>query len=375
MKKNIYLVTSILLLASCTQQPASDNNISNPTETNSVTLTPEQLGNGGIITGTPERRNLTSTIQVSGSIEAPPGNVISVSFPLGGYVRKLNLLPGTKVTRGEVLVMLEDPQYIQLQQDYLMAKSRLFFLQAEYDRQKELNADKTTSDKSYQQVKDEYESQNILVKALREKLKLISVNPDKLTSATISGSVNIYSPINGYVTDIFVNTGKYVSPTDVLFELVDPSDVHLILNVYEKDISSIVVGQGVVCYLNNSTEKKYMAKVHLISKSVRPDRTSEVHCDFDKGVASAFLPGMFVNAEIELANRSVTAVPDDAVVRWENKPYVFTVKSDSTFVMVPVETGIQTEGFTEILTDLNTQRLVIRNAYTLLMKLKSTEEN
>lgn len=375
MKTILYVSTAILILASCTQQPESDNTISNHIETNSVTLTSQQLENGEIITGIPERRNLTSTIQVSGSIEAPPGNVISVSFPLGGYVRKLNLLPGTKVMRGEVLVTLEDPQYIQLQQDYLTAKSRFSFLQAEYDRQKELNADKTTSDKSYQQVKDEYESQNILVKALSEKLKLISVNPDKLTSSTLSGSVNIYSPINGYVTDIFVNTGKYVSPTDVLFELVDPSDVHLILNVYEKDISSIVVGQGVVCYPNNSTEKKYMAKVHLISKSVRPDRTSEVHCDFDKGVASAFLPGMFVNAEIELANRSVTAVPDDAVVRWENKPYLFTVESDSTFVMTPVETGIKKEGYTEIFTDLNNQKLVIKNAYTLLMKLKSTEEN
>jgi membrane fusion protein, heavy metal efflux system len=375
MKTTIYLSTALFLLASCTQQPESDNTVSTRIETNSVTVTAQQLGNGGIVTGTPERRNLTSTIQVSGSIEAPPGNVISVSFPLGGYIRKLNLLPGTKVTRGEVLVTLEDPQYIQLQQDYLTAKSKLSFLQAEYDRQKGLNADKTTSDKLYQQAKDAYESQNILVKALSEKLKLINVNPDKLTSATLSGSVNIYSPISGYVTDIFVNTGKYVSPTDVLFELVDPSDVHLILNVYEKDISSIVVGQGVVCYLNNSTEKKYMAKVHLISKSVRLDRTSEVHCDFEKGVASAFLPGMFVNAEIELVNRSVTAVPDDAVVRWENKPYVFTVKSDSTFVMVPVETGIQTEGFTEILTDLSNQKLVVKNAYTLLMKLKSIEEN
>lgn len=375
MKTRIYLSAVILLIASCTQQSQpDDNSTSSVTDANTVTLTRQQLINGEIVTGSPERKNLTSTIQVSGSIEAPPGNVISVSFPLGGYVRKLNLLPGTKVTRGEMLVTLEDPQYIQLQQDYLTAKSRLTYLETEYNRQKELNVDKTTSDKSYQQVKDEYESQKILLKALSEKLKLISINPDKLTAATLSGSVNIFSPISGYVTDIFVNTGKYVSPTDVLFELVDPSDVHLILNVYEKDISSIAVGQGVVCYLNNKPDKKYLAKVHLISKSVRPDRTSEVHCDFDKGVASEFLPGMFVNAEVELANRAVVAVPDDAVVRWENKPFVFTVTSDTTFAMIPVETGFQTKGFTEIKTDLGNQKLVVKNAYALLMKLKTTED-
>jgi membrane fusion protein, heavy metal efflux system len=375
MKARIYLSAVVLLLASCTQQPQPDtNNTSNIQDANTVMLSREQLTNGEIIIGTPERRNLTRTIQVSGSIEAPPGNVISVSFPLGGYVRKLNLLPGTKVTRGELLVTLEDPQYIELQQDYLTAKSKSTYLETEYNRQKELNADKTTSDKSYQQVKDEYESHTILLKALREKLKLISINPDKLTTETLSGSVNIYAPINGYVTDIFVNTGKYVSPTDVLFELVDPSDVHLILNVYENDIGSIAVGQDVACYLNNKPDKLYHAKVHLISKSVRPDRTSEVHCDFDKGVASEFLPGMFVNAEVELVNRAVVAVPDDAVVRWANKPYVFTVTSDTTYTMMPVETGFQTKGFTEIKTELGNQKLVVKNAYVLLMKLKTTEE-
>jgi cobalt-zinc-cadmium efflux system membrane fusion protein len=375
MKTSIYLSAVILLIASCTQQPQpADNNTAGVTDANIVTLTRQQLINGEIVTGFPERRNLARTIQVSGSIEAPPGNVISVSFPLGGYIRKLNLLPGTKVTRGEILVTLEDPHYIQLQQDYLAAKSRLSYLQTEYDRQKELNVDKTTSDKLYQQVKDEYERQKILLKALSEKLKLISINPDTLTAATLSGNVNIYAPISGYVTDIFVNTGKYVGPTDVLFELVDPSDVHLILNVYESDISSIAVGQGVACYLNNKPDKKYMAKVHLVSKSVHPDRTSEVHCDFDKGVASEFLPGMFVTAEVELANRTGIAVPDDAVVRWENKPYVFTVQSDTTFGMTAVETGFQSEGFTEIKAGLNDQELVVKNAYTLLMKLKSTED-
>lgn len=375
MKNFIYIIFVALCFTSCGPQENPEQQTKDVVDTNMVTLNKEQMVNGDIVIGSPESRRLTSTIQASGSIEAPPGNIISVSFPLGGYVQKMNLLPGTKVTRGQLLATLEDPQYIQLQQDYLMAKSRLTFLQIEHDRQKELNADKTTSDKSYQQVKDDFESQNILMKALSEKLKLISINPERLTTSTLSGSVNIYSPINGFVTEIFVNTGKYVSPTDVLFELVNPSDVHLILNVYEKDINAIAVGQTVTCYINNQPDKKYTAKVHLISKSVKPDRTSEIHCDFDKNIMLNFLPGMFVNAEVELTNQQVLSVPDDAVVRWGNGSYLFTVKDSNTFEMTAVETGLQADGFTEIKTDLKNQQVVVKNAYTLLMKLKSTEED
>lgn len=372
MKTLIYSSILLMIIFACTDKPAPVQEAAAPSGDNTVVLTDEQVATGAIVTGKTESKNLSRTIRVTGSIEAPPGNVISVSFPYGGYVRKMNLLPGTRVSRGELLVTLEDPQYIQLQQDYLTAKSSFTFLETEYNRQKELNADKTTSDKLFQQVRDEYERQRIAVKALGEKLKLISINPDKLTAETISGNVGIYSPINGFVTDIFVNTGKYVTPTDVLFELVNPADVHLILNVHEKDINSIAVGQTVTCYKNNDP-KKYTAVVHLISKSVKNDRTSEVHCDF-KGDATAFLPGMFVAADIQLLNKDVTAVPDDAIVRHGGNAYVFTVRGKNTFQMIPVETGMSTDGFTEIITDVEAHDIVVKNAYTLLMKLKNTEE-
>lgn len=372
MKNLIYSILLCLVVSACADKPEAVQDTPAVTNENTVVLTNEQVANGGIVVGKSETKNLTRNIRVTGSIEAPPGNVISVSFPYGGYVRKMNLLPGTKVSRGDLLVTLEDPQYIQLQQDYLTAKSRLTFLETEFNRQKELNADKTTSDKLFQQVRDEYDKQRIAVKALAEKLRLISINPDKLTAETISGNVNIYSPINGFVTDIFVNTGKYVTPTDVLFELVNPADVHLILNVHEKDINSIAVGQAVTCYKNNDP-KKYDAIVHLISKSVKNDRTSEVHCDFT-GNATSFLPGMFVTADVQLANKEVTAVADDAIVHYGGKAFVFAAHGKNEFEMIPVETGMNTAGFTEITTDLKTHDIVVKNAYTLLMKLKNTEE-
>lgn len=372
MKKLIYSILSLALINACSDKPEVIQHPATVADEQTVVLTDEQMKNGEIVSGKAESRELSRTIRVTGSVEAPPGNVISVSFPYGGYVRRMNLLPGTRVSRGEVLVTLEDPQYIQLQQDYLTAKSKFIFLEAEFNRQQVLNADKTASDKTFQQVRDEFESQRIAVRALAEKLRLINVNPDKLTAETISGNVNIHSPINGFVTDIFVNTGKYVTPTDVLFELVNPADVHLILNVHEKDINAIAVGQAVTCYRNND-DTKYSAVVHLISKSVKADRTSEVHCDF-RSDASAFLPGMFVSADIELISKAVTAVPDDAIVRHGGKAYVFEVLGRNEFRMTPVETGMATAGFTEIVSELKSRDVVVKNAYTLLMQLKNTEE-
>lgn len=373
--KTILILFSTLVIVSCGQKSNNERIATQGIAANSVSLTQEQMTQGDIVLDIPELRSLTRMVRVSGSIEAPPGNIISVSFPFGGYVRKINLLPGTRVNRGEALVTLDDPQYIQLQQDYLLAKSKLSLLQAEYERQKELNSDKTASDKAYQQVTQEYESQSILLKGLSEKLKLINVNPEKLNLHSLSGRVNIYSPINGYVTDIFVNTGQYISATDVLFELVDPSDVHVILNVFEKDISAITVGQMVTCYSNTQPDKKYLAKIHLISKRVKADRTIEVHCDFIDTRNKDFIPGMFVNAEVELVNQQVIAVPDDAVVTSANKPYVFLAKPGNVFELFPVTTGLQANGFTEIKTPLDRQQVVIKNAYTILMQLKSAEEN
>jgi cobalt-zinc-cadmium efflux system membrane fusion protein len=170
-----------------------------------------------------------------------------------------------------------------------------------------------------------------------------------------------------------VNIGKYVSPTDVLFELIDPADIHLSLTVFEKDVLNLAAGQRVTCYPNNKPDEKYAAKIHLITRDIDENRASEVHCHFDK-FDKRLLPGMFMNAEIELAHAKVAAVPDDAVVKWGNKPYVFVAAGSGNFEMTPVETGYSSNGYTEIKTDLSGKNIVTANAYVLLMKMKNTGE-
>jgi membrane fusion protein, heavy metal efflux system len=262
-----------------------------------------------------------------------------------------------------------------LQQDYLTAKAQFGFSESEYNRQKDLNESKATSDKVFEQTKATYVSQNILIKSLEEKLKLIGVNPNKISANTISRSINIYSPINGFVSAVNVNIGKYVNPSDVLFELVNPEDIHLALNIFEKDVDKLFIGQKLMAYTNSQPDKKYPCEIILISKNLSNESSAEVHCHFEQ-YDKTLLPGMFMNADIEVKSNDAKTLPDDAIVRFENKQHAFITKGKNQFEMVEVKTGSSENGFVEIITDdkLINENFVIKGAYNLLMKMKNTDD-
>lgn len=338
-----------------------------------VTLSNEQLKNANLSYGFTQTKSMHKIVKVNGLIDVPPSNIVSISIPMGGYLKKTSLIPGMLVKKGNLLAVMEDPIYIELQQDYLTAKSKLAYLEADFNRQKDLNATKATSDKIFQLAKSDYESQKYLVKSLSEKLKLIGIDPLVLNESNISRAINFNSPINGYITKVNVNIGKYVTPTDVLFEIIDPSDLHLRLIVYENDATDLKVGNKVSFTTNNNIGKKYLATIAVITPNINEERTTEVHCHLVNENVHLY-PGTFANAEIELNNAKVNALPEECVVKWQNKPFVFIKLDASHFKMIPVEIGASNNGFVEIKTNLSNQELVLTNAYTLLMQLKNNPE-
>ena len=376
MKTISILTASFLLFAACSTKVEKENASAKETAevTNTVTLTKAQLDLAKLSTGNLGAMQMHKTIKVNGFIDVPPQNMLSVSIPLGGYVRKANLIPGEKVNKGTVLAVLEDASYISLQQDYLTAKSKLVFLEADYHRQKVLNANKTSSDRQFQLALAEFESQKYLVKSLSEKLQLMGIVPAQLNENNISKSIAFKSPISGYVTKVNVNAGKYVAPTDVLFEIMDPSDLHARLVVFENDATAIKKGNKVKFTVNNKPGTVYDAEVHVITPNIENERTTEVHCDLVSKNTGLF-PGTFVNAEIELNNVEVQVIPAASIVKWQNKSYVFVETAAATYTMLPVVTGMESRGMVEIVSGITaTQKVVTANAYTLLMKLKNSSE-
>ena len=373
--KNIIFLSLILSLAGCAGNKNADEALSAPENTNSVTLTDAQIKNAGIVTGEVTRKKISTILKLNGVVDVPPQNMVSISAPLGGYLKSTTLLPGMHITKGDVIAVMEDQQYIQLQQDYLTAKARIGFLENEYHRQKDLNSSQASSDKVFQQAEADYRSQQVLMAALAEKLRLAGINVDQLNEKNISRSVNIYSPINGYVSKVDVNIGKYMSPTEVLFELVNPADIHLALKVFEKDLDKLFIGQKLVAYTNNDPGKKYPCEILLIGKDLTIERNTDVHCHFET-YDKSLIPGTYMNAEIEVKKNDAYTLPEDAVVRFENKNYVFIKKRNNQFQMTEVNTGNTENGFIEILNAENfvSGELVIKGAYSILMSLKNKSE-
>lgn len=375
--KNIYYTLILLLIFSaCSKKIENDNTEENILETK-ITLNAEQIKNIGISTDTISYKTISAQLQLNGKIDVPPQNMISVSMPLGGYLKSTQLLPGMHVKKGEVIAIMEDERYVQLQEEYLIAKSKLEFLEKEYQRQKELNKNQASSDKVFQLTLSEYQTQKIKVKSLSEKLKLINIDTDNFDENSISKSIRLLSPIDGYVSKVNVNIGKYVEPSDILLELVNPEDIHLALNVFEKDIDKLFVGQNVLAFTNNNPEKKYECEIILIGKDFSIDKYITAHCHFKK-YDESLIPGMYMNALIETNTKNAPVLPSEAIVNYDGLNYIFFQESANTFVLIPIKTGISENNYTEIISDdlpkLLREKIVIKGAYQLLMAMKNKED-
>ena len=374
MKKLVLIFLSISII-SCSKEEATKEEIP-AVSGDQVTLTELQIKNAGIETQILNNLDIAHKITLTGQIDVPPQGMASVSAPSGGYVRVSRFMPGNYVQKGQTLAMLENPELVQLQQDYLLAKSNLKYANQDYSRQKDLNENKASSDKVTQKAYNEAQNQNIMMKSTAQKLSSVGINPNTLNANNIRRSFAVSSPISGYISSVNVNIGQYVSPMEKMFEVVNTSDIHLALKVFEKDLSKISVGQKVYAFTNQDPTKKYEARIFLLGKDFSADRSVLVHCHFVEE-NNALLPGTFMNAEIEANSEQGFVIPDDAIVTWEEKQYIFEETKPKTFKMYAVEIGNSENGFTELLNfkeEHKAKKFVTKGAYQLLMALKNEEE-
>jgi membrane fusion protein, heavy metal efflux system len=316
-------------------------------------LTQKQFENAKIKLGTISSVFLSEEIKSNGLIEVPPQNLASVSTPMAGYVKSTVVLPGSHVHKGDILAVLEHPDYIQLQQDYLMAKSKMDLLEKDFIRQKELQEEQVNSMKKYQTSESDYNIIKAQVLGLQEKLKLIGISISDLKNGKITSQIKIKSPLNGNVKSVNVSLGKFINPTDVMYEIVDISHLHLELHVFEKDILKINKGQKIYFTVPNAENKVYYGYVHLTGKTFdNSTKTVLVHGHLKNEGNTDLIPGMYVNATIEAGNLPYKALPESAVLMVDGKEYVFCKVSQVNgfmyFNRYEVKTGIKKEGMITI---------------------------
>lgn len=375
MKIFITILTCSLLLQTACKTPAPEKAKAPAQQLSDIfQLTEVQEKNAGIETAPISESEIRSYVKAGGRIDLPPQNVTSISAPMGGYLKVMTAHPGTAVKKGETLAVLEDAEYVRLQQDYLTSKVKLSLAEKEYSRQKELIATEATSSKIFQQAESEWMSLTIQCQALAEKLRLIGIRPETLTANNIGSSITISAPFSGYVSAVNVHQGRYISPSEIMFELIDPSNLHINVSIFEKDLPKIAPGQSITAWSNSQPSQKFTGKVLHIARNISPDGSTEVHCSIDTR-QQKLLPGSFVNVLIETAKVSTLVVPAEAIVRYQGKNYLF-IKESKGYQMTEVAVGESENGFTAIIQqdELESKSVVSRGAYALLMFLTNRSE-
>jgi len=391
MKKYRILITIIvsvfiIALISCSggKKPSAEVNATEVLPEDIVELRGDQIQLAGIQTGSIETRALSGTLKVSGTVAAAPQNLATVSMPMGGFVKSTTLMPGNSVQKGQTLAILENQEFVDIQQNFLEARNKLEYAEAEFNRHTELYKDDVYSQKNLQQVTTEYKNLKAQVKALEQKLALIGINPANFREEDITRAVAVTSPISGYVKTVNINLGKYVAPSDVLFEIVNSDKLFLELTLFEKDADKVTTGQKIRFFINNETEE-HEAVIYQTGKSINTDRTYKVYASVT-GVCKNVIPGMYVNAIIESSSNKVAALPSEAIVSFDDKDYIFIFdknkeeggKPFTEYRMVEVHKGVTDGGYTEIILpegfNIQTARVVLKGAYNLLSAKKNAGE-
>ena len=322
-----------------------------------VHLTKAQFENAKMEMGNLAEKPFAQTIHASGTIDVPPQSRAVISAFSGGYIKNTPLLVGDKVKKGDRLVTLENPDFITMQQSYLETVAQLSYLNSEYERQKIMMDEKITSQKSFLKSESEYKTALARSNSLKKNLEMLNINPASIAAGNIVSQVNIYSPIDGNVTEVFVNTGTYVSPADKIMEVMNTDHIHLELKIFERDLMQLKKDQEILFKVPEASPKVFKGEVHLVGTTIDPkSRIAMIHGHIDEKDEANFTAGMFVEADIVTGTSTNLALPEDAVVELEGKNYVLLVESEDAdgYVLHPIEVKIEANynGFTSFKTEL-----------------------
>jgi len=357
--KMISLASILLLitpmLTSCDSKEKSITAISDVAIENvgsdEITITESQFKSGEMELGKITMQEFTSVVKANGMFAVPPRNQADVSAYFAGYVKDINLLPGDAVKKGQVLFTIENPGYVQVQQDFLEAKGRLNYLKSDYERQKELIADNVTSKKNFLKAESEYTVTLAQYQSLKKKLSLMNIDANTLSGYNIRSVISVPSPLSGYATTINASRGMYLNPSDVAVTVTNTDDLHIELKIFEKDLPMVKVGQQINVRLQNDRANVYLGKVHLVNKTINDqERTVAIHGDLsNEEDTKLFAPGMYIEAEIVTTSADHPALPSDAVANIDNDFFVLVKEDNTNFKRVLVKIGTINNGFTQIL--------------------------
>lgn len=288
-----------------------------------ASLTEEQMKSVGVALGSVEMKELTSTIKANGLLSVPNSNKATITSLYGGIIKTLNIQVGSVVKKGQVIATIANPEYIQLQEDYLTTSSRITYAEQEYRRQRELFDNDAGAKKNLQSADAELKTLRTKRASLLKQLQMMGINPGKVNNGNMKSGLVITSPISGTISSITAQIGSYVDISSPVATVIDNGSIHLDLQVFEKDLPKMRVGQIVHFKLTNNPETEYDARIYSIGSSFENEsKTISMHCEVT-GNKAGLIDGMNITGIVSLDKSTTPAVPTEAIVEADGKYYVF----------------------------------------------------
>lgn len=374
------LMLTFLILWGCKNETEKDSSTAAQKERSEmIYVSKAQFDNANMEFGSLVEKSFVQTVNTNGIIDVPPKNMAVISAFSGGYIKNTPYMVGDKINKGERLVTIENPEFINMQQSYLETAEELTYLKSEYERQKTMLEENITSQKNFLKAESEYKMAVGKSNSLRKSLQMLNINPASVLNGNIVSEVNIYSPIEGYITKVLVNTGGYVSLADEIMEIMNTDLIHLQLNVFEKNLLQLKKGQEILFKVPEASHQIYKGSVQLVGTTIDPKtRVAKIYGRIDEKGGAHFASGMFVEADIIIEASQHLALPEDAVVELENKNYVLLLKGEDeeAYELHPIEIKIDAnnKGFTTFKNELPSNGKYLTKGGFVLLQSENEEE-
>ena len=304
-----------------------------------VSISAEVENNLGLRTAKVANQPLYQTIITVGSIAFSDDEITHIHSRTEGWIEKLNINSvGSRVSKGDVLFELYSPEFVNAQEEFVSVLSA--------NNRRMINAAKRRL-----RLLDFTEAQ---IKRLQRTRKVLR-------------RVEVYAPHDGVVSTLNVREGMFIKPSIEIMAVGDLATVWVVAEVFERQAGWLKVGQKVHMTVSSFVNQSWLGQVQYIYPEFdRKSRSARVRISFDN--ADLLLkPNMVAQLEIQAGNNTPRLlVPSEAVIRTENKQRVVKQVGDGEYRSVWVKTGIESNGFTEILSGLYADDTVVVSAQFLI---------
>jgi len=325
-------------------------------EEGEIHLTKEQIETMSIQFGDFSQVKINDFVKATGTLGLPPNALTSVSAKANGFIKNSKkYVEGSYIKKGAIMAYLENPDFIQQQQQYLEVAAELVYDRQELERQQTLLASNAGIEKNVQKLKAAVAIKTATLKGIAKQLSYLGINVADLTTDNIVQRIPLHAPMAGYITSINMHNGMYVSPQEKLMEIVNENHLHLELDIFEKDISNIEEGQRISYTVLAMGNQVYDGEVHVIGKELNTEnKTVRIHGHLEKEQPK-FIKDLFVEAKIWLNDQTVQALPEKAVIKDGDFSYIYATNNsfeskELKFEAIKVITGKTDNGFTAIKT-------------------------